>query len=95
MGAMLSRAARASEGGDPGRLAAVLHARAPDLPWEAKNQAAVHLWYPRRFGVEVAPFARHNPTRVPATFYERRLAEKDWPARWPKLRTYHSPRPPG
>jgi uncharacterized protein len=207
MGAMLSRAARASEGGDPGRLAAVLrgaplvmralrsaravdapdwlvsagmirdavwdalndhprdvmprdvdlgffdptdltderdraveaalHARAPDLPWEAKNQAAVHLWYPRRFGVEVGPFAscaeavatfpefatcvgvrllddddmlivaphglgdllecvcRHNPTRVPASFYERRLAEKDWRARWPKLRTYHSPRPPG
>jgi hypothetical protein len=30
---------------------------APDLPWEAKNQAAVHLWYPRRFGFEVEPFA--------------------------------------
>jgi uncharacterized protein len=23
---------------------------APDLPWEAKNQAAVHTWYHRRFG---------------------------------------------
>src|SRR4029453_5191858 len=25
-----------------------LSARAPHLPWEAKNQEAVHLWYPRR-----------------------------------------------
>jgi uncharacterized protein len=33
-----------------------LRARAPGLPWEAKNQAAVHLWYPRRFGLAVAPF---------------------------------------
>src|SRR5690349_7643883 len=24
-----------------------LRARAPDLPWDVKNQAAVHLWYPR------------------------------------------------
>jgi hypothetical protein len=31
-------------------------ARAPGLPWQAKNQAAVHLWYPARFGQEVAPF---------------------------------------
>jgi hypothetical protein len=29
---------------------AALRARAPHLPWEAKNQAAVHLWYPRSFG---------------------------------------------
>ncbi|MCU1449965.1 MAG: hypothetical protein JWP02_2135 [Acidimicrobiales bacterium] len=27
-----------------------------DVPWEAKNQAAVHLWYPRRFGVDVEAF---------------------------------------
>jgi hypothetical protein len=33
-----------------------LRARAPHLPWQARNQAAVHLWYPRRFGTEVAPF---------------------------------------
>jgi uncharacterized protein len=32
-----------------------LRARAPELPWQAKNQAAVHLWYPRKFGVDVAP----------------------------------------
>jgi uncharacterized protein len=24
--------------------------RLPDAPWEAKNQAAVHTWYPDRFG---------------------------------------------
>jgi hypothetical protein len=29
---------------------------APDLPWQAKNQAAVHLWYPARFGIAVPPF---------------------------------------
>jgi uncharacterized protein len=28
---------------------------APDIPWDVKNQAAVHLWYPRVFGVEVEP----------------------------------------
>jgi hypothetical protein len=26
-----------------------------DVPWEAKNQAAVHLWYERRFGYPVPP----------------------------------------
>jgi hypothetical protein len=29
----------------------------PDVAWDAKNQAAVHLWYPARFGVRVPPFA--------------------------------------
>jgi uncharacterized protein len=33
------------------RLVAVL----PDVAWDAKNQAAVHLWYPRRFGYAVQP----------------------------------------
>jgi uncharacterized protein len=33
-----------------------LRARKPGLAWEAKNQAAVHLWYPGRFGLEVPPF---------------------------------------
>ena len=36
---------------------AALRRRAPDLPWDAKNQAAVHLWYPERFGIAVAAFA--------------------------------------
>src|SRR5438477_648839 len=30
---------------------------APDLPWDVKNQAAVDLWYPQVFGVEVRPLA--------------------------------------
>jgi hypothetical protein len=44
----------------PGRDAqveAMLCQRRPDVPWEAKNQAAVHLWYPRRFGTDVPAFA--------------------------------------
>jgi hypothetical protein len=107
---------------------AALRACAPKLPWEAKNQAAVHLWYPRRFGTWVEPFessaeavatfpetaacvgvclhaddsievvaphglddllgcvCRHNPTRVSREFYDRRLAEKAWRERWPRLR---------
>jgi hypothetical protein len=32
-----------------------LIARASELPWDVKNQAAVHLWYPRVFGLEVEP----------------------------------------
>jgi uncharacterized protein len=32
-----------------------LLARAPGLDWDAKNQAAVHLWFPRRFGYAVEP----------------------------------------
>ncbi len=47
---------------------AELRALAPDLPWEAKNQAAVHLWYPRRFGVEVPPF--RSTAEAVATFPE-------------------------
>ncbi|MGH8982969.1 MAG: nucleotidyltransferase family protein [Acidimicrobiia bacterium] len=27
------------------------------VPWEAKNQAAVHTWYARRFGIEVEPLS--------------------------------------
>jgi len=28
---------------------------APDIPWDVKNQAAVHLWYARVFGYDVEP----------------------------------------
>jgi uncharacterized protein len=35
---------------------AALCAVRPEVPWEAKNQAAVHLWYPRRFGLDVEAF---------------------------------------
>jgi uncharacterized protein len=38
------------------RVAGALREHAPDLPWDAKNQAAVHLWYPEKFGSEVPPF---------------------------------------
>jgi hypothetical protein len=34
---------------------AMLCRLAPDLPWQAKNQAAVHLWYGQRFGADVEP----------------------------------------
>jgi hypothetical protein len=34
-----------------------LRERQPDTPWDAKNQAAVHLWYPAKFGYEVDPLA--------------------------------------
>jgi hypothetical protein len=34
---------------------AQLLARRPDVPWEATNQAAVHLWYERAFGYAVPP----------------------------------------
>jgi hypothetical protein len=61
---------------DPGDLSpqreaeveAALRAGAPELPWEARNQAAVHLWYPRRFGTWVAPFA--STAEAVATFPE-------------------------
>jgi hypothetical protein len=55
----------------PARDAAVsqaLHERAPELPWDAKNQAAVHLWYPQRFGVEVPLF--RNTAEAVASFPE-------------------------
>jgi hypothetical protein len=32
-----------------------LRERRPEKPWDAKNQAAVHLWYTARFGYEVEP----------------------------------------
>lgn len=32
-----------------------LAAMAGEIPWDAKNQAAVHLWYPDVFGVTVEP----------------------------------------
>jgi len=55
----------------PERDAAVeqeLHLVAPEFPWEAKNQAAVHLWYPRRFGFAVEPF--RSTAEAVATFPE-------------------------
>ena len=34
---------------------ALLQAQLATIPWQAKNQAAVHLWYPARFGSAVDP----------------------------------------
>ena len=34
---------------------AVLRSSRPDVRWDVKNQAAVHLWYESRFGVAVEP----------------------------------------
>lgn len=36
---------------------AALRRIAPELRWDAKNQAAVHLWYSARFGIVVPPFS--------------------------------------
>src|SRR5665811_8024 len=47
---------------------AALRQVAPGLPWQASNQAAVHLWYPQRFGLGVAPFA--SSVAAVATFPE-------------------------
>ncbi len=37
------------------QVQAALTLQAPDVVWDAKNQAAVHTWYPDRFGIEVTP----------------------------------------
>jgi hypothetical protein len=110
------------------RVAARLCAVLPGVPWDAKNQAAVHHWYPRKFGFEVEPLRssadgvatwpetatavavrltaddrlevvapcglddllglvhRRNPRRVSVAEYERRLAAKRIPERWPRAR---------
>jgi hypothetical protein len=33
----------------------LLRARLPQVRWEAKNQAAVHIWFENRFGYKVDP----------------------------------------
>lgn len=33
-----------------------LLAELPGMPWEATNQASVHVWFPEKFGYEVEPF---------------------------------------
>ncbi len=45
-----------------------LRDRTPGWPWEARNQAGVHRWYPQRFGVDVEPF--HSSAEAIATFPE-------------------------
>ncbi len=36
-------------------VTAALHALRPDVPWEATNQAAVHLWYAAIYGGDPPP----------------------------------------
>ena len=36
------------------QLQALLAARAPDMPWEVTNQAAIHLWFEAHFGHAVS-----------------------------------------
>jgi hypothetical protein len=43
----------------------------PDVKWDARNQAAVHLWYPARFGYKVPPLT----------------STKDGIASWPETAT--------
>jgi hypothetical protein len=50
---------------------AALRSRLPDVPWEAKNQAAVHTWYERKFGLVVGPL----------------LSAADGVATWPETAT--------
>ncbi len=38
-----------------GAVEADLLTRHPNVPWEAKNQAAVHLWYEGNFGFTIPP----------------------------------------
>lgn len=53
----------------------------PDVPWEAKNQAAVHLWYERVFGYPVEPLVSSADAIAtwpePATCVAVRLLEND------------------
>jgi len=37
-------------------LASELREMDPSIAWDVKNQAAVHQWYPARFGLDVQPF---------------------------------------
>jgi hypothetical protein len=45
-----------------------LQAALPGERWDAKNQAAVHLWYPQKFGRAVEPFS--STAAAVATFPE-------------------------
>ena len=108
-----------------------LRALRPDLTWDVKNQAAVHLWFHKVFGHDVEPLCsmreavatwpetalavavglradgaitveaplglddlfsmvvRRNPRRVNVETYERRIAEKNYLNRWPRVRVLH------
>jgi hypothetical protein len=50
--------------GNDERATGKLRAAAPDVPWQAKNQAAVHTWYSERFGGEPVDALRSIPDAV-------------------------------
>ncbi len=58
-----------------------LHRILPNVPWEAKNQAAVHLWYERVFGFPVEPLVSSADAIAtwpePATCVAVRLLDND------------------
>jgi len=64
------------------RATARLREAWPEPPWEAKNQAAVHTWYPARFGGDQVP-PLHGIAEAVATWPEYatavavRLGEQD------------------
>jgi hypothetical protein len=106
---------------------AKLQAALPNVPWEATNQATVHLWFEQHFGHVVAPLrslhesvaswpeyatsvaltlsqdgkleviaphgltdlfsmhVRRNPARVSLETYHRRIEQKRYAERWPKV----------
>ena len=53
------------------RVEAALKDRCPAVPWEARNQAAVHLWYEEKFGRPVEPL----------------VSTRDGVATWPETAT--------
>ena len=55
-----------------GAVETALRARRPDVAWDAKNQAAVHLWYERKFGFAVPPL--HSTEDGIATYPETATA---------------------
>jgi hypothetical protein len=54
------------------QIEAAVAALAPNLAWQARNQAAVHLWYARKFGAEVDPLT--SSAAAVATFPETATA---------------------
>lgn len=50
------------------RYEKILKQRMPDVPWEVTNQAAVHLWFHKKFGYKVPPL--NDITEAVATWPE-------------------------
>ncbi|RAJ63650.1 hypothetical protein K376_00745 [Streptomyces sp. PsTaAH-130] len=63
---------------------------------EVRNEARVHLWYERKFGVACAPYSctvRPNPVLAPREVYETKAAR--WRQQWPELTVLDWPSGPG